>query len=74
MHPIRLSSCRSPYARPPREPEEARAPAVLISTLDRDPEAGYFGAELHERTLLSGDGARVGEIRFRDGLAQPAKA
>lgn len=44
---------------------------MLISTLDRDPEAGYLGAELHERTLLPGDGARVGEIRFRDWLAQP---
>jgi uncharacterized protein YbjT (DUF2867 family) len=39
-----------------------------------DPEARYFGAALHERTLLPGDDARHGEIRFRDWLAQPATA
>ncbi|MEU8001658.1 SDR family oxidoreductase [Catellatospora sp. NPDC049111] len=31
-----------------------------------DPHAAYFGAELGERTLLPGDGAALGEIRYRD--------
>jgi uncharacterized protein YbjT (DUF2867 family) len=39
-----------------------------------DPEARYFGAALHERTLLPADDARRGELRFRDWLAQPATA
>jgi len=29
-----------------------------------DPHARYFGAELGERTLLPGDDATFGEIRF----------
>jgi hypothetical protein len=33
--------------------------------------ARYFGAELHERTLLPADGARLGETRFEDWLRQP---
>jgi uncharacterized protein YbjT (DUF2867 family) len=33
-----------------------------------DPQAGYFGAELSERTLVPGDGARLGETRFQDWL------
>ncbi len=37
-----------------------------------DPEARYFGARLHERTLLPEDDARHGETRFHDWLAQPA--
>jgi uncharacterized protein YbjT (DUF2867 family) len=36
----------------------------------RDPEARYFGAKLTERTLLPGDGARIGETRFEDWLTQ----
>lgn len=43
-------------------------------TVVGDPEARYFGAELHERTLLPGDDARQSEIRFRDWLAEPATA
>jgi uncharacterized protein YbjT (DUF2867 family) len=35
-----------------------------------DPEARYFGARLTERSLLPGDGARLGTTRFRDWLAQ----
>jgi uncharacterized protein YbjT (DUF2867 family) len=35
-----------------------------------DPEARYFGAKLAERTLLPGDGARIGETRFEDWLEQ----
>src|SRR5262245_19169842 len=36
-----------------------------------DPGARYFGAELAERTLVPGDGARLGETRFADWLRQP---
>src|ERR1700720_4331170 len=31
-----------------------------------DPKARYYGVELSERTLLPGDGARLGETRFAD--------
>lgn len=31
-----------------------------------DPRARYFGAEVGERTLLPGDGATTGDIRYRD--------
>jgi uncharacterized protein YbjT (DUF2867 family) len=38
-----------------------------------DPHARYFGAELSERTLVPGDGARLGETSFEDWLSrQPA--
>ena len=37
-----------------------------------DSHARYFGAELKERSLVPGDGARLGEIRFQDWLGQPA--
>jgi hypothetical protein len=33
-----------------------------------DPHARYFGAELSERMLVPGAGARLGEIRFEDWL------
>jgi uncharacterized protein YbjT (DUF2867 family) len=36
-----------------------------------DPHARYFGAELAERAQVPGEGARLGEIRFEDWLAQP---
>jgi uncharacterized protein YbjT (DUF2867 family) len=39
-----------------------------------DPHARYFDAELAERTLLPGDGARLGATRFEDWLRQPAIA
>jgi uncharacterized protein YbjT (DUF2867 family)/nitrite reductase/ring-hydroxylating ferredoxin subunit len=35
-----------------------------------DPHAHYFGAELSERSLVPGDGARLGEIRFDDWLGR----
>ncbi len=36
-----------------------------------DPQARYFGATLTERTLVPGEGAQLGEIRFDDWLRQP---
>ena len=41
-----------------------------------DPHAGYFGAEVSERTLVPGAGARLGETRFQDWLdhSTPAAA
>jgi uncharacterized protein YbjT (DUF2867 family) len=39
-----------------------------------DPQARYFGAVLSERTLVPGDGAILGEIRFADWLRQSASA
>ena len=35
-----------------------------------DPKAGYFGITVTERTLVPGDGARLGEIRLDDWLHQ----
>jgi uncharacterized protein YbjT (DUF2867 family) len=43
-------------------------------TVLADPEARYFGAKLQERTLLPTKAIHLGEIRFRDWLAQPAPA
>ena len=37
-----------------------------------DPEAGYFGAEVDERTLVPGDGARLGATRFEHWLSSAA--
>jgi uncharacterized protein YbjT (DUF2867 family) len=37
-----------------------------------DPEALYFGARLAERTLVPGEGARLGATRFADWLAREA--
>jgi uncharacterized protein YbjT (DUF2867 family) len=37
-----------------------------------DPNARYYGVELNERTLLPGDGARLGDTRFETWLTQPA--
>jgi hypothetical protein len=37
-----------------------------------DPQARYFGAVLGNRTLVPGDGARLGAIRFQEWLGQPA--
>jgi len=33
-----------------------------------DPSARYFGAELSERSLVPGDDAQLGEMRFKDWL------
>ncbi|MFB4315947.1 SDR family oxidoreductase [Actinomadura sp. 21ATH] len=38
-----------------------------------DPEARYFGARLRERSLLPGDGAGIGGVRFADWLRASAK-
>ena len=43
-------------------------PRIVIS----DPHARYFGTALDERTLVPGADARLGEIRFKDWLSQPA--
>jgi uncharacterized protein YbjT (DUF2867 family) len=37
-----------------------------------DPESRYFGAMLAERTLVPADGARLGDMRFKEWLRQPA--
>jgi uncharacterized protein YbjT (DUF2867 family) len=37
-----------------------------------DPQSRYFSVLLGERTLVPADGARLGEIRFREWLGQPA--
>jgi len=37
-----------------------------------DPHARYFGAELNERSLVAGDEAELGEIRFDDWLLRTA--
>jgi uncharacterized protein YbjT (DUF2867 family) len=37
-----------------------------------DPDARYFGAALHERTLVPDGEARLGETRFNDWLSQSA--
>jgi uncharacterized protein YbjT (DUF2867 family) len=36
-----------------------------------DPHARYFGTELGECSLIPGDGARLGEIRFEQWLGKP---
>lgn len=46
------------------------APRTVVA----DPKARYFGAELQERTLLPTNAVHLGEIRFTDWLAQPARA
>ena len=35
-----------------------------------DPQSRYFGALLGERTLMPGDGARLGDVRFQEWLNQ----
>ena len=37
-----------------------------------DPQSRYFGAMLSERTLVPADGARLGDMHFREWLNQPA--
>lgn len=37
------------------------------------PRSGYFGVEVDERTLVPGDNARLGEIRFSTWLTQTTK-
>ncbi len=42
-------------------------------TVVSDPEARYFGAQIHERTLLPSANARKGQVHFRDWLAGKAE-
>jgi uncharacterized protein YbjT (DUF2867 family) len=37
-----------------------------------DPHASYYGVELSDRTLLPGDGAQLGEMRFTDWIKHSA--
>jgi len=37
-----------------------------------DPNARYSGAKLSEKTLVPGNNARLGEMRFETWLTQPA--
>jgi uncharacterized protein YbjT (DUF2867 family) len=37
-----------------------------------DPQARYFGTTLSERSLVPGNGARLGEVRFQEWLGQAA--
>ena len=62
-------------------PEQFRLDELIRETLGTlqdprevvaDPRARYFGAILGARTLVPGDGARLGEIRFHDWRGQPA--
>jgi hypothetical protein len=39
-----------------------------------DPSARYFGAVVGDKTLVPGDGATLGEIRFDDWLRESAAA
>jgi uncharacterized protein YbjT (DUF2867 family) len=39
-----------------------------------DPDARYFGTTLTERSLVPGDDAQLGDIRFADWVRQPAAA
>jgi uncharacterized protein YbjT (DUF2867 family) len=43
-------------------------------TVVADPNARYFGAQLQERSLLPTNAVHLGEIRFNDWLARPARA
>jgi uncharacterized protein YbjT (DUF2867 family) len=42
-------------------------------TVVADPDAGYFGVEVDERTLLPGNDAQLGETRFETWLIQSVK-
>lgn len=51
--------------------------AVLAAANDprevvADPAASYYGISVNERTLVPGDGARLGKSRLNDWLRQPA--
>ena len=41
-------------------------PRVVVA----DPRARYYGIQVEERTLVPGDDAKLGQIRFEDWLAQ----
>jgi hypothetical protein len=39
-----------------------------------DPQAGYFGVKVSERTLIPEDDAQLGEKRFEDWLTAAARS
>ncbi|HEY3354678.1 MAG TPA: NAD(P)H-binding protein, partial [Polyangia bacterium] len=39
-----------------------------------DPRAGYYGVEVDQRTLVPGNDARLGDVRFEEWLGRPAAA
>lgn len=51
-----------------RSLDERHDPRKVVA----DPEARYFGARLTERSLVPGDGARLGTTRFEDWLKKGA--
>ena len=62
--------------RPARSPvafssiaRKASAPGRIRARWFR-PRSRYFGALLGERTLMPGDGARLGDVRFQEWLNQ----
>lgn len=63
-------------AGPERLPMSEMVARYLKATNDSrevvpDPQAGYFGAPLDDRTLVPGDHAHLGTIRLEDWLRQP---
>ncbi len=48
-----------------------RLPALSLLP-GHDPHARYYGVQLSEKTLLPGDGAQLGQTRFKTWLSQPA--
>lgn len=64
-------------AGPERVPLDELARRLLAARADRrrviaDVHARYFGSELNDRSLVAGDGARLGTTRFGDWLARAA--
>ena len=63
-------------------PEQFRLEDLIRQDLDArhdprevtaDPHGRYFGAEVGERTLVPGDGARLGETTFKEWLSRSAR-
>jgi uncharacterized protein YbjT (DUF2867 family) len=62
---------RFPFEEPIRRVlDAANDPREIVT----DPAAGYYGITVTERTLVPGDGARLGETRLDDWLRQTAAA
>jgi hypothetical protein len=40
-----------------------------VKTVVVDPQATYFGTPVHQNSLVTGDGAVLGTVRFADWLA-----
>ena len=64
---LRKAMFRTPPRQASLKPGEMRQREVIA-----DPHAGYYGVELSERTLLPGDGARLGEMRCADWVKHSA--